>query len=119
MHQLKSLKEKLVKEICEYGNRSSFSSSDIQNIKNLISSILKLCEYNEMEDDEEYSNRMSYRHDSAYRRDAMGRYARDNYARRGYSRDDDMMNKLYEVMDEAPEHKKQEIKKMIDRLEQM
>lgn len=132
MHKLHSLKDKLLKELKEYGDRSSFSPSDVETVRNLISSINKICEYTDAEENkEEYSNRMShgypvypytYDGDGAYargrmraKRDSMGRYSRED----GYSRNDEMMAKLYEVMDEAPEHKKQEIKHMIEKLERM
>ena len=121
MHKLQSLKEKLLKELNEYADRPAFSVNDVEVIRNLISGINKICEYMDAtEDKEEYSNRMSHRgygsYDGSYRRrDAMGRYSRED----GYSRNEDMMSKLYEVMEEAPEHKKMEIKKMIDKLEKM
>lgn len=47
------------------------------------------------------------------KRDSMGRYSRDY----GYSRTDEIAGKLYEAMQEAPEHLKHEIKAMIDKLE--
>lgn len=137
MHKLHSLKDKFLKELNEYGDRASFSPSDVETVRNLISSINKICEYIDAEEDkEEYSNRMSYRRGGSYnsydgsydgsygsyargrmraKRDSMGRYSRED----GYSRDGDMMAKLYEVMEEAPEHKKHEIKQMIEKLERM
>lgn len=131
MHKLHELKNSLLTELNAYGGRNAFTTTDIETIRNLISSILKICEYTKMEDSEDYSNRMSNRGsydyyedggDASYargrmraKRDAMGRYSRGY----GYSRNDEMMSKLYEVMNEAPEEHKMEIKKMIERLEQM
>ena len=127
MHKLETIKSKFIKELESYADRNSFTINDIENVRNLISSVNKICEYTDAEEGkEEYSGRMShtypmpaYTYDeygmsNARRRDAMGRYSR-----RGYSRDDGMMAKLYECMEEAPEHKKTEIKRMIEKLEQM
>ena len=127
MHKIHELKEKFLKELKEYADRSSFSPADVETVRNLISAINKLCEYTESEEEKEYSGRMSHRgsydyydgHDSAYargrsaRRDALGRYSRED----GYSRNDNFINKLYEVMDEAPEHKKHEIQQLIDKMQ--
>lgn len=137
MHKLHELKDKLLKELKDYASKSSLNPSDVETIRNLISGINKICEYTDAEEEKEYSNRMSHTypmnsfttgyegydgHDSAYargrmraRRDSMGRYSGEY----GYSRNDEFMSKLYEVMEEAPENKKHEIKQMIDKLERM
>lgn len=87
----------------------------------------KICEYTDAKaEKEEYSNRMSYSpYEADYagnsyargrmraKRDSMGRYSRDY----GYSRTDEIAGKLYEAMQEAPEHLRHEIKAMIDKLE--
>lgn len=89
-----------------------------------------------MEDEEGYSNRMypmtggsyrggnggSYRGGSYARgrmnarRDSMGRYSREA----GYSRDDGMVDELRDLMEDAPNDAvKRDIKKLIDKMEQM
>lgn len=89
-----------------------------------------------MEDEEGYSNRMypmtggfyrggnggSYRGGSYARgrmnarRDSMGRYSREA----GYSRDDGMVDELRDLMEDAPNDAvKRDIKKLIDKIEQM
>lgn len=51
----------------------------------------------------------------ARRRDSMGRYSS-----RGYSRDDDMIAELRDLMNEAPDEKmKQEFQRFIDKIERM
>lgn len=126
MHKLYSLKDKLLKELNEYGDRTSFSASDVEIIRNLISGINKICEYMDATEEKEYSNRGSYgmggynsygSYDGSYRRrrDSMGRYSRED----GYSRTEDMMSKLHEVMEEAPEHMKGELRQMLDKLQRM
>lgn len=64
---------------------------------------------------------MSNRGDRSYqRRDAMGRYSREN--RGGYSRDDaraDMIADLREIMQDAPdEHMKKKLRQFISEIEQ-
>lgn len=66
-------------------------------------------------------NQGSYRRGSynqgsyARRRDSMGRYSS-----RGYSRDDDMIAELRDLMNEAPDDKmKQEFQRFIDKIERM
>lgn len=50
------------------------------------------------------------------RRDGMGRYSRE----RGYSRDGDMLSELYDLMEKAPDERtRQEMQRMIDRMESM
>lgn len=127
MYKLQSLSDKLMNELKGFADKSAYSPSDIETIRNLISSVNKICEYTDAKaEKEEYSNRMSY--DNAYnsydggsyargrmraKRDSMGRYSREY----GYSRTDEIAGKLYEAMQEAPEHLKHEIKAMIDKLE--
>ena len=55
------------------------------------------------------------------RRDSMGRYSsRSGYSRNGYSMDDDsMIEELRELMNQAPEHKKQKFQRFISEMEQM
>lgn len=142
MHELHSIKDKLLKELKEYNGKQSFSPSDAETIKNLISGVNKLCGYIDAQEEKEYSNRGSYGRgsygegsyegsynsygasydDGSYargrrgnvKRDSMGRYSRES----GYSRNDEMTNKLYEVMDEAPENMKHEIQRLLDKMEQ-
>ena len=135
MHKLHSLKEKFMRELESFADKSSYTPNDVETVRNLISSINKICEYTDAEEGkEEYSGRMSHTYpmyaydEGSYargrryaRRDAMGRYSREGaYSREdGYSRDKDMMSKLYEIMEDAPEHKKMDIKRLIDKLENM
>lgn len=64
---------------------------------------------------------------SGRRRDAMGRYSGDymrypgNYSgRRGYSRDDEMISNLREMMEDAPDDQtRNDLQRMISRMEMM
>ena len=61
-----------------------------------------------------YPSRMYSR---ATRRDSRGRYSRTRY---GYSGDDEMIKKLHELMEDAPDDKtRQEFQKFISRIESM
>lgn len=60
-----------------------------------------------------YDNRMSNRGSYARRRDSMGRYS-------GYSRDDNMIAELRELMNDAPDDRtRQEFQKFIEKIERM
>lgn len=65
-----------------------------------------------------YSRRPEYSYARRnVRRDSMGRYSG---ARGGYSRDGAMLDELYELMDKAPDERtRQEMQRMIDRMESM
>ena len=84
----------------------------------------------ENEDDGRSYEGRSYRGSSGRsgrRRDAMGRYSGDymrypgNYSgRRGYSRDDEMISNLREMMEDAPdEQTRNDLQRMISRMEMM
>ena len=132
MHDLHELKEKLLKELEEYGGNAKFSKEDVETIKYMASAIDHIC--NISEDEEGYSNHYPYYMDGSYddgmkrngsyrgrsyagrrnaRRDSMGRYSGE----RGYSRSD-RSDKLRELMDEAPDDRtRQEIQRMVEKLE--
>jgi len=113
MHKLYDVKEKLIREMEEYANKSNLSKDDVMSIKYLSSSIDHICNILEKADEEEYSNAMGNSYEMSYarggrgssyarggnvRRDSMGRYSRE----RGYSMEDDFRSELEELMREAP-----------------
>ena len=126
MHDLQELKEKLLKELEEYGGNAKFSKEDVETIKYMASAIDHIC--NISEDEEGYSNRYPYYMGGSYddgmnrngsyrgrsyawrrnaRRDSMGRYSREGLA-----------DKMRDLMDEAPDERtRQEIQRMIDKFE--
>lgn len=148
MHRIEELKEKLLDELADYSGHEKYSEDDAENIKNLSGAIDHICNilmgYEEMEDSE-YSNRYdggmsyarggqggnrggSYRGGSYargdgrgrtgnVRRDSRGRYSREG----GYSRAaDDMVEQLRDMMEDAPDQRtKQEIQRLIHKMEQM
>lgn len=132
MHELYELKDKLMEELEEY-SRKDLSAGSLDVIDKLSHTIKNLCKI--MEDEEGYSRedgsmRMngtvyrggSYRGGSyrggSYarnrRRDSMGRYMDG-----GYSRDEDLIAEMRELMNDVPEEMKQDFQKLIRKMENM
>lgn len=82
MHKMEELREKLVKELEELSSKGELSMGSLDAIDKLahsikcIDTILAMSGYS----GDEYS------YGRSYKRDSMGRYARDNYSRDNYSR---------------------------------
>ena len=126
MHDLHELKEKLLKELEEYGGNAKYSKEDVETIKYMASAIDHIC--NISEDEEGYSSHYPYYMGGSYddgmnrngsyrgrsyagrrnaRRDSMGRYSREGLA-----------DKMRDLMDEAPDERtRQEIQRMIEKFE--
>lgn len=137
MHDLHELKEKLLKELEEYGGNAKFSKEDVETIKYMASAIDHICNIAEGEE-EGYSGRYPYWMGGAYadgnggnmggtsNRSYRGSYARGGrsyrrgYSREGYSRDGGMVEELRELMQDAPDERtKQEFQRFIDKIERM
>lgn len=138
MHKLYELKEKLMDELGAYSENGKFSKDDVEAIKYVASAIDHICNIVERAD-EEYSmaggayNGGSYNggfyrgsyarggnrggnRSYARRRDSMGRYSSTGYSRA----EDDMIEDLREMLQEAPDDRtRQEVQKLIQKLEQM
>ena len=129
MHKLHELKEKLMQELEDYSGNGKFSKDDVESIKYIASAIDHIC--NIVEESDEYSNMYYGEDDGSYargdnrgenrsyargrgrnaRRDSMGRYSRAN---------DDMIEKLRMMMQEAPDQQtRQEFQRFIQKMEQM
>lgn len=120
MHELYELKEKLMKELKEYGGGGDLSAGSLEIVDKLTHTIKNLCKIIDEYDDEGYSSRYypmyggsyneggSYRRGSyAQRRDSMGRYSRDGLA-----------DKLRGLMDEAPDDRtRMEIQRLVEKME--
>lgn len=145
MHDLYELKDKLMKELSEYSGNSKFSKDDVEAIKYITSAIDHICNIVE-DEDVGYSMRGgsyegggmsgnmggSYRSGGSYARGGRGRgrggrrganqygsygsYAGGSY---GYSRADSMIDKLNEIMEDAPETMKSDVQRLITKAEQM
>lgn len=146
MHEIYNLKDKLCKELEEYGSKDKMDVGALEIVDKLAHTIKNLDKIIEKyEEEEEYSNydgqsgnmggysRRGYsRRGSSYydggssyargrgrsaKRDSMGRYSR----RDDYSYENDMMLKeLRELMEEAPDDKtRMEFEKFIGKMEHM
>ena len=121
--KLYTLKEKLCKELDEYSGKD-LSPQSLEVIDKLCHAIKNLNKIIEKCEEDEYSNtyRMPYGmyNDGSYargrnmRRDSMGRYST------GYSRDDNMIMELTDLMEEAPDERtRMEFQKFINKMKMM
>lgn len=133
MHKIYELKDQLCDELEEYGGKGELDMSTLEVVDKLSHTIKNLNKIIESYEEEEgYSSRGSYEYRGGYsnrgrmdggsyargrRRDSMGRYSR---MRGDYSRDGDTMMELHELMNNAPdEHTRQEIQRIISKMEGM
>lgn len=121
MHALYDLKEMLCKELEDYGKKGELSAGSLDIVDKLTHTIKNLDKIIESYDESEYSSRyngMSYRYDgdrSYARRDYRGRYSRNDYSRTG-----DMVERLRDLMNDAPDDRsRQEIQRLVTKMEQM
>lgn len=137
MHELYELKEMLCKELKDYGKKGEMSTGTLDVVDKLAHTIKNLDKIIEAYEEEEYSGRGSYEGGSmrgSYRggsyedgrsyargrgrnarRDSMGRYSSE-----GYSRNEDMVMQIRELMDDAPDERtRQEFQRFIQKLESM
>lgn len=132
MHEIYDLKEKLCKELEQYGKKD-LNAGSLDVVDKLAHTIKNLDKIIETYEEEEYSGRadggrMGGR---SYARDSRGRYSGDGYAyaRRdargrysgdGYSRAEEMSDQLRGMMDEAPnEQIRQELQRLVSKIDGM
>ena len=127
MEELYKLKKMLCKELEQYGDKKDLSAGSLEVVDKLAHSIKNICKIIETYDDSDYSNRAYNSYDdmnsmAPYNR----RYSRDNsyanrhYVRGHYSRANDLVEQLRDMEDEAPNnHIRQEIHKLVEKMEQM
>ena len=125
MKELHELKETLCNELKEYGRKGKISTGELDIVDKLTHTIKNLDKIIEKYDDD-YSSAYSYRggysnryDDGHYsmargrnaRRDAIGRYSRNN---------DMMIQELRELMEDAPDERtKMEFQQFINKMEKM
>lgn len=143
MHELYELKEKLCRELEEYGKKD-LSAGGLEVVDKLAHTVKNLDKIIENYEESEYSGNMgnmggsyarggrdyrggSYRYDGGMsyargrgrnaRRDSMGRYSSE----RGYSRDaQDMADQLRDLMEDAPDETvRRDIERLVKKVEQM
>lgn len=138
MHKLYELKEKLMEELNEYADKDEMSAGDLEVVDKLTHTIKNLCKI--IEDAEEYSeaggsyeggsyegggsyrnqysNRGSYAQGGGGGRGGRGGSRGGQRARRGgYSSYGSMVERLEELMEEAPDMRtRQEIERLINKM---
>lgn len=143
MHELYELKEKLCRELEEYGKKD-LSAGGLEVVDKLAHTVKNLDKIIENYEESEYSGNMgnmggsyarggrdyrggSYRYDGGMsyargrgrnaRRDSMGRYSSE----RGYSRDGmEMADQLRNLMEDAPDESvRRDIDRLLRKVEQM
>lgn len=131
MHALYDLKEMLCKELEEYGKKGELSAGTLDIVDKLAHTIKNLDKIIEVYEEEDYSNygggsytgTMMHGRGASYargrgrnaRRDSMGRYSGE-----GYSRTGDMVDRLRELMADAPDDRtRQEIQRLVTKMESM
>lgn len=120
MHKLIEYACDELEELEKKAAKGSMSAAEVEYADKLASLKKNLLKgdmlYNELDADGEYSGNMGYRRGGSYargrgRRDSMGRYSRDA---------SDMVEKLRELMNEAPDaQSKREIERLVEKMEQM
>lgn len=128
MHAIYELKEMLCEELEEYGRKGELTAGALDVVDKLAHTIKNIDKI--IEENEEYSSR-SYRGGESrrsYRGSYRGSYERgrgSNAQRESrysseYSRDGDMVDRLRDLMNTAPDERtRQEIQRLITKMEQM
>ncbi len=121
MRELYELKEKLIDELKEYGGKE-LSAGSLDVIDKLAHATKNLCKVLESADGDysedggysRYGSRMPYNRGASYRRDSRGRYA-SRYS----NANDEMVDKLTELMETAPEEMRSDIQRLKSKVESM
>lgn len=133
MHKLYELKDMLCEELEEYGSKDKLDVGGLDIVDKLSHTIKNLDKIIEKYEEDEYSMRggsyeggRSMARNRSYARDNRGRYSRNSYERgrrsmaRGYSRDENMVMELRELMEDAPDEKtRMEFERFISKIEGM
>lgn len=123
MHELYELKEMLCKELKEYGEKGEMTAGTLDVVDKLAHTVKNLDKIIEAYDDGN-SGYYPYAYDDGMNRGGRsyngGSYRGRSYARRRdgrYSRDG-LADKMRELMEDAPDDRtRQEIKRMVEKLE--
>lgn len=138
MHDIYKLKDLLMDELKEYGQKGELTPGSLEVVDKLAHSVKNICKIIEDCENEEYSSRGSYRGGS-YDGGNMGggsSYARGgrggrrgganqygSYARGGYSRAEDGMNDLlmemHDIMPMLSEDKRREAQRFVEKMQNM
>ncbi|SCW26683.1 hypothetical protein SAMN05660484_00040 [Eubacterium ruminantium] len=131
MKELYELKDNLCEELKKYGKKE-LSAGSLDVVDKLSHTIKNLDKIIEKYDEDGYSNAVRYNRANYTRanyggmsnaRDGRGNSRRENrgrYSNNGYSYDEEMVSKLYEIMEDAPDDKtRAEFHRFIQKIEAM
>lgn len=127
MHDLQEIREKLMNELCEYGEKGKLDANTLDVIDKLAHSIKNI--------DKIMETGYSGARYNGRRRDSMGRYVgdyqnrysmdyNDNYSTNNpysgysmnYSMNDNIKQDLKDIMNSADEHTKQKLQRIISQM---
>ena len=134
MHDIYKLKDMLMDELKEYGQKGEMTPGSLEVIDKLAHATKNICKIIEdCESEEGYSSRYAYADGGSYARggrggrggrtgaNQYGSYARDRIGR--YSRAEDGMNELlaemHEIMPMLSEEKRREAQRFVDKMHSM
>lgn len=132
MHNIYKLKEMLMEELKEYGQKGELTPGSLEVVDKLAHSVKNICKIIEDCENEEYSSRGSYRGGSydggSYARGGRGgrrgganQYG--SYARGGYSRAedgmDDLLMEMHDIMPMLSEDKRREAQRFVEKMQNM
>ena len=148
MHSIYKLKDMLCKELEEYGERSQLDKNSLETVDTLAHALKNVEKVIECHEEEQYSEAMSrdgmsHRYSMGSIDDGMGHYHFPQYtryseedggsnysrrgsyngsydtSRRGYSRNGDVADSLRELMSNAPAEMQGDIKRLIQKFDNM
>jgi len=121
MHKIYELKEKLTRELGGFADKE-ITAGNLATVDTLAHAVKNLCKILESADGDysedggysRYGSRMPYNRGASYRRDSRGRYA-SRYS----NANDEMVDKLEELMETAPEEMRSDIQRLKSKVESM
>jgi len=116
MDALYELKEKLCKELEDYGKKGELSAGALSTIDTLAHAVKNIDKIIEVYENDGYSN---YGYGDRHYR-GMSYARRGRYSRDGYSRSGEIVDRLRSLMDEAPDDRtRKEIQNLVSKMEMM
>lgn len=118
MHKLHELKDMLCEELEEYGSKGKLDVGSLDVVDKLAHAIKNIDKIIMVSEDSDYSYRMPYYDGGSYERGRDRSYARRRDAMGRYSRDDGgFMMELKDLMRDAPnDHIKQKIQSILNEM---
>ena len=113
MHKIHELKERLMHELGGFADKD-ITTGNLATVDTLAHAVKNLCKIIESADGDYDDREYSSRRGMSYRRDSRGRYA-SRYS----NANDEMVDKLTELMETAPEEMRGDIQRLKSKVESM